>query len=824
MKLRRFFQAASAAIFILGGLAGPAKAAAPLKPAITTVTADALSINVTFKLGAYSAPISTIEYSTDDGAAWKETEYTCSAPTTCSVTVTETSAGGDLSYGTEYAIRVKVTNPDGSATSSVWPFQFVSAPLQPSITSLTATATAITVTFPSAASSGGNGGATLTGIDYSTNGGANWRSANCTACDAAGVITITQASTGASLSAGNTYTVTIRHKNRVGLSPAADAVSVTLGSAPSTPSISTITSGVDSLAVVGTLGAANGSPITAVEYSTDGGTTWKSSGQATGTFTITELSASKTPLTGGTTYSIRIRSVNNAGTSSASNTKSASPLAAYSAPAAPTIATLTPGLDSITVAGTLGAANGSAVTDVEYSTDGGTTWKSSGQATGTFTITELSASKTPLTGGTTYSIRIRSVNNGGASSASNAKSATPLDTPLPPVLDSVLGGANSLSIKATAGLLMGGTLQRIEYSTDGGTTWQNTAGTSLTFVITSPSSDKTKTLTPGTRYRVAVRSVTNAGTSPMSNVVEAAAGRVPATPTIRETSRSADFILVGVTVGSDNGSTITRIEYSTDNGTTWAEGKLNGAGPVTAPSIPTTPTAPGDGPTSTTPTTPVGTGSTFSGTVTLRVTTESNGTDMIKGDAAYKIVVRAVNAVGPSAASASKTIAADDSIDDPITITAPSSMTVGTSATVTTKSPNGSAVTLKSDTTGTCTVSGGKVTAVAGGSCKLSATDTSGNTGSASITVTATGSTAPSDKNTLTAGTTIGIRDYIVMAGDTPPPGAKFASTSKSPKFCKVAKGKVTALKAGNCRIWVKVSLNGATLLRKLSVPVAAKQ
>jgi titin len=818
MKLKTFVQAASAAFLLLGVVAGTANAAAPQRPVITAVTADALSFTVTFKLGAYSAPVSNIAYSTDNGASFKDTEYACG--TSCTVSVTETSDGNELAYGNQYDLKIRVTNPDGNATSTSWPFQFVSSPTPPSITGATATSSSIVVTFLP----GANGGAALTGIDYSTNGGSNWRSTNCSICDTTTSATITISSTGAALSAGNTYAVTLRTKNRVGTSAAAEAVSVTLGTAPSAPSITTITSGVDSLAVTATLGSNNGSPITSVEYSTDGGSTWKSTGQNTGTFTITELSASKTPLTAGTSYSVRVRSINNAGASAASNAKTAAPLSAYSAPAAPTINGLTPGLDSLVVSSTLGAANGSAVTEVEYSTDGGSTWKGTGQNTGSFTITEISASRTPLQGGTAYSVRVRSINNAGASAASNAKTATPLDTPLPPVLESLTGGASSLTVKAVGGLLMGGTLQRVEYSTDGGSTWQSTAGTSFSFTITSPSSDKTKTLTAGTRYRVAVRSVTNAGTSPSSNVLEAAAGRVPATPSIKEASRSGEVILVTVLLGSDNGSSVTRLEYSTDNGATWAEGRVNGSTTTTPSPAGTTggttggatggTTGDGGGTTTTTPTanTPA-----LNGSVTLRITTESNGDNMISSDAAYKVTVRAINSVGASASSAAKTVAADNA-KKTVTVNAPSNMVKGTSATVTTASPSNATVTLKSDTTGTCTVSGGRITAVATGSCRISATDTAGNTGSASITVTDT-AVAPT---ALVAGRSVSIKDYVTLAGESIPTGAKIASTAKTPKICTVAKGKVRVLKSGNCRIWVKVTVGGVSTLKKLSVSAKA--
>ena len=580
-----------------------AAATAPARPVITSTTADALSYTVEFRLGAYSQPVTKIEYSTDNGTTWAATEYTCAAR--CTLAVTETSLGAELTYGSTYQTKVKVHNADGSAESAAWAFQFITAPLPPVIGTVVATAGSMTVNFQS----GSTGGAEISGIDYTTNDGANWRSANCGTCSSATSVLLTAASTGSSLTAGNSYTLRLRTRNRAGTSEPSAAVAVTIGAAPGTPVLNTVTGATDALVVNATLGSGNGAAITAVEYSTDNGATWRTSGQATGTFTIT-------------------------GTS------------------------------------TTGAA---------------------------------------LTAGTTYAVRIRSVNGVGNSPASNAKSAAPIDAPMPPVLDSATGAANTITVKVTTGMLLGGTLVRIEYTTDNGATWQSTGGTATTFTITSPSGDRNKTLLQGSRYRVAVRVVTNGGTSGTSNIIEAVTGRAPGAPTIKTATRSDGAISVVVAAGTDHGSTPTRIEYSTDNGETW---------------VVTTITAPAGTP---------ATGTT-TGNATVRIVTESNGSDPIDNTSTYTLQVRLTNVVGTSAASKAVIVSPQDSdggvtspsTGAPTTPSTPTGLRVGESIGVRafaelagTPLTKGLRFTALSKTPKICTVKNAKVQARAAGSCRI---------------------------------------------------------------------------------------------------------
>ncbi len=89
------------------------------------------------------------------------------------------------------------------------------------------------------------------------------------------------------------------------------------------------------------------------------------------------------------------------------------------APAAPTLNSVTAGDRRITVAFTAGANNGAAITDYEYSLNGGT-YTSAGTTTSPFTITGLS-------GRTSYSVTIKARNSSGSSTASSSLSATTTD-------------------------------------------------------------------------------------------------------------------------------------------------------------------------------------------------------------------------------------------------------------------------------------------------------------------------------------------------------------------------------------------------------------
>ncbi len=193
----------------------------------------------------------------------------------------------------------------------------------------------------------------------------------------------------------------------------------------SAPTIGTVTASSGRLSVAFTAPSSDGgSSITNYEYSTNNGTTWKAFSPAdTSTpLVITKLSTSTASLVNGTTYQVKIRAVNSAGSGAASAAKSGKP---FTVAGAPTIGTVTASTGKLTVAFTKPSSNGgSSITNYEYSTNNGTTWKAFSPAnTSTpLVITRLSNSTQKLVKDTTYKVKIRAVNSAGGGSASAAKS------------------------------------------------------------------------------------------------------------------------------------------------------------------------------------------------------------------------------------------------------------------------------------------------------------------------------------------------------------------------------------------------------------------
>lgn len=72
--------------------------------------------------------------------------------------------------------------------------------------------------------------------------------------------------------------------------------------------------------------------------------------------------------------------------------------------------------------------NGAAITGIQYTTNGGTNWKTIGAgapALGDYAVTELSSAATALTDDTEYTIALRCVNSVGNGAASDNKTVTP---------------------------------------------------------------------------------------------------------------------------------------------------------------------------------------------------------------------------------------------------------------------------------------------------------------------------------------------------------------------------------------------------------------
>lgn len=236
-------------------------------------------------------------------------------------------------------------------------------------------------------------------------------------------------------------------------------VSLVPATAPAAPTITGITPGDQQLSVAFTAGADGGSAITNYKYSTDGGTS----------FTAVSPDSTTSPilitgLTNGTAYNVQIKAVNAIGDGAATASTSGTP---RTIPAAPTITSITPGNELLSVAFTAGADGGSAITNYKYSTDNGATFITRSPAS---TASPLVISG--LTNATAYNVKLLAVNAAGDGAESTAVSGTP-EAPVTPTITA----SGSLGVLTTS------------YGTASSNASFSVSGAALTadLVVTAPS-------------------------------------------------------------------------------------------------------------------------------------------------------------------------------------------------------------------------------------------------------------------------------------------------------------------------------------------------
>ena len=441
----------------------------------------------------------------------------------------------------------------------------------------------------------GNGDVPVTNYQYSSDNGSNWttRSPASTASPA----------TISGLTNGTTYQIKLRAVNSSGGGTASTAVSVTPYTVAGAPSITSATPGNTTASIAFSAPASNGSSaITNYELSTDNGTSWTACSPAT---TASPIVVSG--LVNNTTYQVKLRAVNAAGAGATSGAASVTP---FDVPGAPTITSATAGNSVAFIVFAAPASDGgSVVTNYEYSSDNGTTWTARSPAS-----TGNPIMLAGLTNGTTYQVKLRAVNAGGAGEASAAVSVTPLapvsiTAPLAPTIVWTTPGDTTLSVAFSAPVSDGGAaVTNYEYSINNGSTWtaRSPAATASPLAIAG--------LTNDTTYQIKLRAVNSVGAGAASNAVTATptaspSVNPPGAPTLDSAAAGNGAAYISFTApANDGGATIANYEYSTDNGATWA---------VRAPASAASP---------------------------IVVSGLTNGT-------AYRIKLRAVNSAGTGAAS-----------------------------------------------------------------------------------------------------------------------------------------------------------------------------
>jgi hypothetical protein len=223
-------------------------------------------------------------------------------------------------------------------------------------------------------------------------------------------------------------------------------------------------------------------------------------------------------------------------------------------PSPPTSLVATIGDSQVSIAFTPGSNGGSAITNYQYSTDGGATFTpfSPAQTSSPVVITGL-------TNGTEYTIQLKAVNTNGASVASASVLATPATYPDPPTGLSATPGDQQVTISFTAGADNGSAIINYQYSLNGGN-----------YAALSPpdaSSPITITgLTNGTSYTITLEALNELGSSIPSGSVTITTASAPQAPTITSITEGNGQVSIYYTTGSDGGSPIINYVYSTDGG------------------------------------------------------------------------------------------------------------------------------------------------------------------------------------------------------------------------------------------------------------------
>ncbi|MFC5500769.1 fibronectin type III domain-containing protein [Lysinimonas soli] len=536
---------------------GPASAPVDVTPATIpgapTIVGDTVAGSNAQLSAAFTAPnsdggatIAGYQYSTDGGATWRNRADGRGTASPLVITALSSDGATALVNGTTYYVELRAVNAVGAGTASAVAVGIATTtPSAPVITHVSAVPTALAVEFTPAA----NGGSTITSYEYSLDGGHSWSSTG----------TLGTSFTITGLINGTGYPVQVRASNSVGDGAASAAVNGTPVDLPGQAVIHSVVRSDRTLTASVVVTDDGGSPITAWQYSTDGGATWATvSGTASPLALTVQSSDGTTRLSNGTGYALAVRAVTAIGTGPASATTTVAPA---SAPAAPAIA-LTAGDARVTVAFTLGADGGSPVDRIEYTLDAGSHWIDPGTLSSPFTITGLG-------NGTGYGVQLRAHNAIGAGAASVTASTTPRTVPGAPAAVSATSNSASADVAWSAPSSTGGA------AISGYTATAYASGTATTAISSCTTSGALLCTIPGlsnnTAYYVAVSAGNVAGTGAESapRVLVTPLAR-PAAPTLTGLTMGDGSIGVAFTAGSSGDRAISSYQYSVDGGSTWA--------------------------------------------------------------------------------------------------------------------------------------------------------------------------------------------------------------------------------------------------------------
>jgi subtilisin family serine protease len=538
----------------------PAPASAPSAPSLLrgTVSSGAVALTWTAPPSDGGAPLSDyiVEYSTSNGSSW--TTFDDGVSTTTSVTV------NNLTNFQQYVFRVFAVNSIGQSGASA------TVSLTPTLPGLASAPRSLVTTVGrervglswSAPSSSGGGTITDYVIETSIDDGSTWVVYND------GVSTLRSVVL-APLVANTRYLIRVSAVNAAGVgAPSTSAVATPLSFNP--PSV--VRGVVTSPRVLGAFVSwsspsdLGGGTLQGyiVDWSTDNGETWIGSVRTTASVRY----AYPANLEGGVSHLVRVRALNQYGTSS-DVTATVTPIALVP-PSEPRSPYVSVGFNAARVYWSSPTSTGGTVVTgyfVEHSVNAGQSWTRSALVP----VSRRSLSLTGLQGGQQHQFRVLAVNAIGIGAPSTTVNATP-------VAPTVASAPRSLSgfVSGSTGYLSwsspisnggaGVTGYNVELSNDNGASWSQTLNTASRSV-------RINNLVGGSNYLFRVKSVNSVGESAPSNVLtlQPRVAGTPNPPSRVSAVVNATSVVVSWAAVTSTFAPVTDyvVEYSVNNSSTW---------------------------------------------------------------------------------------------------------------------------------------------------------------------------------------------------------------------------------------------------------------
>jgi len=295
-----------------------------------------------------------------------------------------------------------------------------------------------------------------------------------------------------------------------------------------------------------------GATITAYTATATDGSSSSTCGWTTGTLTCTISS-----LTNGTAYAVTVVATNSFGDSGNSNTAYGTPNVV---PGTPTLSSVVPGNQSLTVTWTAPSNDGTAIT-------GYTATAVDGLSTLTCTVVLLTCTITGLVNGTEYTVTLVASNAAGDSTESDPLNGTPLSVPSAPTNVQVTRVFDGITVTWTAPTLNGGAAIT-DYTVTGS---PNDASGAVTCSWTTGDGALTCDLTGVSNtanYSIVVVATNSVGDSAPSASASTNGYSAPGAPTISAITPGNTTLTLSITPGTTGGLSRTDYVYSLDDGVT----------------------------------------------------------------------------------------------------------------------------------------------------------------------------------------------------------------------------------------------------------------